>query len=290
MVKKVSSINLVSSLKEGDNPKSRWFTFNMTVAWFLRKAFEKKGVQCNFVNDRTLLLEEEADHTIVTSGMAMKFAREMPHYLKVLRKTTNGKLTVYLDADYKEWEKYFDIIFTVVELLPITSRTYYRYVGWGADPKYCYPDQDERAVFLDSLMHGYYDNKFNKIYDIYKKTLSALDLKVYNPWPRYHGSVRLLWYQVQELLRKSHYYCCTQLGESGLTRIEAATCGALLVVPRPLYRPRTMASLEHRIWDTEDDLIKILKTKTDPQAIRKKALAHSWDKVASRILKTLYEE
>ena len=136
-------------------------------------------------------------------------------------------------------------------------------------------------------MYEFYGGKFNKIYDIYKETLPKLRLKTYNPWPTYHGSKRLRWTQVQELLRKTHYYCCTQPGESGLTRIEAATCGALLVVPRPLYKPRTMASLEHRIWDTKADLVKILKTETDPETIRKKALEHSWDKVASRIINVL---
>ena len=36
--------------------------------------------------------------------------------------------------------------------------------------------------------------------------------------------------------------------------------------------------------ETEDELIDILSTETDVEAIRKKALEHSWDKVADRML------
>jgi len=229
----------------------------------------------------------------VISNIAMNFVAgthkavrgRTPSILSQLRKATKGKITIYLGADYPQWFQYFDHVFTVVK--PRSKNPKCVYAGWGADPKYCYPDQDEKAVFLDSLMYPFYGGKFNGIYDIYKKVLPTLGLKIYDPWPTYHGSKRLQWTQVQDILRKTHFHCCTQLGESGLTRIEAATSGALLVVPRPLYMPRTMASLEHRIWSTKEDLIKILKTETDPEAIRKKALQHSWDKVASRIIQTL---
>ena len=89
---------------------------------------------------------------------------------------------------------------------------------------------------------------------------------------------------MQKIIRKCHYYCCTQLGESGLTRIEAATSGALLVVPEALYRPRTMDSLECRMWRTRDDLLDILSTDVDVKANREKALVHSWDKVVERMI------
>ena len=72
--------------------------------------------------------------------------------------------------------------------------------------------------------------------------------------------------------------------EAGLPRIEAATCGALLVVPEGLYRPRSMDSLEHVRWRTKQELINALAVKTNPVKIRKRALEHSWDKVVKRML------
>ena len=287
-------INLISNIGEGSTLEDVG-NFNRTIAWFIHEALEKQGVDARLVRDRDLLTNPppEADHAIVISNIAMNFVAgthkavrgRVPSILSQLRKATKGKISIYLDADYPQWFKYFDHVFTVVK--PQSKDPKCVYAGWGADPEYCYPDQDEKALFLDSLMYEFYKGRFNPIYDIYKKVLPSLDIKVYDPWPTYHNSVRLLWTQVQDILRKTHFHCCTQLGESGLTRIEAATSGALLVVPRALYKPRTMASLEHKIWSTEEELIKILTTETDPTNIRKKALAHSWDKVASRILETL---
>ncbi len=292
-------INLISNFGE-DAKLENIRVFNHTVAWFLREALEKKDIEVTFVRDHDLLEKSppNADHTLVISGTAMYYVAGSPKTMRrypalrgktptirnKVKKATKGKIAVYLDADYPQWFEHFDYVFTVVKPRKHPKCVY---AGWGADPEYCYPKQDEKAVFLDSLMYKFYGGRFNKIYDIYKETLPALGLKTYNPRPTYHGSKRLPWTQIQDMFRKSHYFCCTGLGESGLPRIESATCGALLVVPKPLYRPRTMASLEHKIWDTKADLAKIRTTETDPEAIRKKALVHSWDKVAARILATL---
>ena len=306
MVKKARSVNLLTSLNVGTGLESRFFTFNMSVAFFLSKALRKKGVKCNIVHDRKVLTASKADHTIAISGISMLMLRgtgkggkeyseavkkKCRSYRGAVEKLTSGKIAVYLDADYSGWAEYFDHIFTVVKPRANAHKKYV-YAGWGADPEYCYPQQSgptrPRAVFLDSLMYGYYDGKFNKIYDIYKKTLPTSGLKVYNPIPKYRGSKRLKWTEMQKIFRKCHFYCLTQPGEGGLTRIEAATCGALLVVPRAFSKLRSVSSLEHRVWDTKADLVRILRTKTNPKTIRRKALAHSWDKTASRILKALY--
>ena len=307
MVKKVRSINLISNLKTEEGLNSRFFTFNMSVGFFLSKALRKKGVKCNIVNDQKLSTSPRADHTIAISARSLvklrgtdrggkEYSEEVKKkcrsYRIAVEKITSGKIAVYLEADYFGLAEYFDHVFTVAKPRANASEKYV-YAGWGADPEYCYPRQSgparPRAVFLDSLMYGYYGGKFNKIYDIYKEILPKCGLTVYDPIPKYHGIKRIKWTEMQKILGKCHYYCLTQPGEGGLTRIEAATCGVLLVVPRAFSKLRCISSLEHRVWDTEADLVKILKTKTNPKAIRKKALAHSWDKVAERILETLYE-
>ena len=225
-----------------------------------------------------------ADHTIVFSGVAMKYVRSNKNYLKMLRKTTRGKVNLWLDAAFGGWNKYFDHIFTVAK--PHGSPKYV-HVGYGADPKYCYPEQKERAVFLDSLMWGKYQGRYDKLYALYQKVLPALDLKVYSPIPVYNKSPRLPWPKMQEVRRKCHYFCVTQLGGFGLARIEAATCGSLIVQPRLLYKPALTVKLKMKVWNTREDLIKILETKTDVKAIRKRALEHTWDKAVGRIIKTL---
>lgn len=303
MVKKVRTINLISNLNTEEGLNSQFFIFNMSVGLFLSKALRKKGVECNIVHDRDFSAVAKADHTIAISGRSMLLLRgtsqggkeysnevkkQCRNYRRMVKNFTSGKIAIYLDADYSGWAEYFDHVFTLVKPMPNASKKYV-YAGWGADPEYCYPEHSEKAVFLDSLMYGYYKEKYNKIYDTYKEILPTSGLKVYNPIPKYHGTKRIKWTEMQEILRKCHFYCLTQPGEGGLTRIESATCGALLVVPEEFSNLRSISSLEHKVWKTKEDLSRILKTETDPQIIRKKALKHSWDKVASRILEALYE-
>jgi len=305
MIKKLRSINLISNLNTEKGLNSGFFIFNMSVGFFLGEALRKKGVECNIVHDREVSTAPRADHTIAISGRSMLMLRgtasggkeyskaikkKCRSYRSAVKKATRGKIAIYLDADYSGWAEYFDHVFTLVNPKPKASKKYV-YAGWGADPEYCYPQQSgpkrPRAVFLDSLMYGYYDNKYNKIYDIYKKTLPKCGLRIYDPIPKYHGIKRIRWTEMQKILGKCHYYCLTQPGEGGLTRIEAATCGALLVAPRAFSKLRSISSLEHKIWDTKEELVNILLTTTDVKAIRKRALEHSWDKVAGRIIDTL---
>jgi len=289
----MTSINLISNFGE-DAKLENVRVFNHTVAWFLRKALEKKGIEVRFVKEHDLLVNSppNADHTLVISAIGMhywagthRFVRgKTPTVRSKIRKATKGKVAVYIDADYGTWINQFDYLFSVIQ--PRSGNPKCVYAGWGADPEYCYPEQEERAVFLDTFNLKKPRGR-KSIYEIYEEVLPTLKIKVYRPKPFYHKDKRLNWPNFQKIMRKCHYYCCTQLGDSGLTRIEAATCGALLVVPNLLYKPRTMASLEHRRWTTKQGLIKILKTETDPEAIREKALKHSWDKVATRILNRL---
>jgi len=294
-------INLFSYNSEASTPDDL-FSFNQVVAWSLRKAFTKIGIETRFVGDEQFFREDipEADHSIVISGFVMKTIKDDPAFHQKVRDATKGKMTLYLDADYPNWWKVFDHVFTIVR--PTRLEKQYVYAGWGSDPNLFYPDQEEKAVFIDSLMYGQYGGRFNDIYDdimeifhisqkqlkgkkpvIHKTTVDGMKITVYLPIPLYRGN-KIYWSDLRHTQRKCHFYLCTQLGESGLTRIESATCGSLLVVPKPFLRPRTMDSMENVVYETKKELTEILKTKTDPQAIRKKALEHSWDKVVKRML------
>ena len=286
-------INLVSNLDE-DAQLNDIYIFNHTVAWFLREALKKRGVKGRLVRDADLLhsMPPKADHTLVISGTGRHYVAGL-HSVGIklgvdvrgkIQKTSSGKIGMYIDADYSQWFKHFNHIFTVVKPRK-TSPKKCVYAGWGADPECFYPDQDERALFLDSYRYGTHKGRFDYVYDIYKEALTETDIKIYNPSPVCNRNLRVPFTEYLNIMRKCHYYCCTQLGESGLTRIEAATCGALLVVPAGLYRPKTMASLEHKIWNTKEELLDILSTDVDVKLNRRRALEHSWDKVAGRVLK-----
>ena len=294
-------INLFSYNTEASTPDNL-FSFNQVVAWSLRKAFTKNGIETRFVGDEQFFRKDipEADHSIVISGFVMKAIRDDPALHQKVRDATKGKMTLYLDSDYAHWWKLFDHVFTIVE--PVRLEAQYVYAGWGSDPSIFYPDQDDKAIFIDSLTYEKHKGRFNDIYNdikdifhiseeqlegkkpvIHQTTVDGMEITVYLPIPSYRGNM-VPWSEFRHIQRKCHFYLCTQLGEGGLTRIESAKCGSLLVVPKPLLRTRTMDSFEHVVYETKQELIEILKKKTNPQAIRKKALEHSWDKVVKRML------
>lgn len=275
-------INLISNLDE-DAKLEQLYAFNQVVAWFLRDALEKLGHKCRFVKDHNNTIPL-ADHSIIISAIATTKMRSKPVYYNAVRKATTGKITLYLDSDFHGWDKLYNSVFTVTAPLPSSSKKFI-YAGWGADPTYCYPDQDEKTVFLDRHQNlSSHGQNQAQIWKTYQEVLPATGLKIL------HATRWMKWFEIQsQFFRKAHYYCCTQLGESGLTRIEAATCGALLVVPKLLYRPRTMGSLEHIIWETKEDLIAALKLETNPKEISEKAKKHSWNLVAQRIINRISE-
>ncbi len=280
-------INMICNL-DGDVKLNDLNAYNTVVAYFLREALLKRDVDGCLVKGRGLLEKppSKADHTIVFSNLAMNYVRSNPAYLKMLRKTTRGSVCLWLDASWAGWERFFDYIFCVAK--PYGGRPpQYVHGGYGADPRYLYPEQEEKAVFLDSLMWGKYKGKYDKIYKLYEEVLADLEIKVYSPVPVYNKSRRVPWLEMQAARRKCHFFLVTQLGGFGLGRMETATCGALVVQPKTLDRPWLNVDLKMKIWSSPEDLIKILEAPVDVAAIRKKALEHSWDKAAGRVLQTL---
>lgn len=273
-------LNLISNLDESVKLEDLR-GFNAAVAWFLHKSFEKLGYPSRLVADRNNNIPI-ADNTLMISAIGMVRMRTNPRYRAMVRRATKRKLAVYIENDIYVGYPY-DISFTVP---PPHNPKGFVWAGWAADPTHCYPDQAEKAVFLDKqYATRSIRTELAQIYHTYLRVLPTTGAKIY----RRDLIIRKMipWVDVQKIFRKCHFYCCTQYGEAGLTRIEAATCGALLVVPARLYKPRTMGPLPHAIWRNEADLRRIMATKTDPQAISGQARKQTWELVVRRIMARL---
>ena len=301
-------INIISNLGP-EHTINNLYNFNTVVAWHLHDAFDKLGIDSRLVNDNSIFKKDPpaTDHTLIVSSWAFvnftleRWPNDKEHqkvakrYTDRIRNSTKDKIAIYLDTNLHLYDKYVDLIFTVVEpLFPpendhlFSHKEKYIYAGWGADPTLFYPEQEERVAFVDVMEYNIYGERIHKIYRMIENAFKQIqDLKLVMPIHRIKGKKRLNFVELAKVTRTCHYYLCTQPGESGLTRIEAATCGALILAHKRLYYQRTIGSLEHIVWDTEEDLIKALNTKTDPQKIREKALEHSWTKTAERIIRRL---
>ena len=278
--------NIVADIKPGFNP-DLFFSFNQVVGWSLANALEQKGHEINIVDVRDPEIGKVpiCDHTIVTAGWSMKQIRKGEEYKRIIKENTRGKVCVYLDADLTQYDKWFDLVFTVVRPLTSSSDSYV-YAGWGVNPDLLFIEEEGPWIFLDSYcsdLPGY--GKMEPYYEIYDQVMSE---KLYFDQPiRQYTKLRLKWYQMRPFIRRAHHYCCTQLGESGLPRLEASYCGAILVVPDIIYKERTFGDLEYRTWSTKKELKQILLEVPDREAIRKKAMNHTWEKVVTRILNAL---
>lgn len=282
-------INLISSLSE-DSRLEAITSHNDVCAWFLHKALVEAGVDARLIKESRILKEvvPETDHTIVVSEAAYTRMRNEDRYTQRLRAPTIGKLTCYINTDkLKGNDRFFDYCFTHIGPVVYHPEKYIC-AGWGVSPDYSYPEQREKAAFLDSKnTQPRKMRKIGKVLQIYDRVLTKLDVKTHNLVVIYNKSGGLPYPNYQAILRKCHYFLCTHVGEGGLNWLEAAACGALLVVPRVLLRKRTLSLLNHRVWSTEEELVNILQEDVNIEANRQRALEHTWDKVAKRILDVL---
>jgi len=221
--------------------------------------------------------------------------------------STRGKTTLLIDSNFSYWDRYFDIVFTVATpTFPLdpTSEDFLRrygkesenkyflypekyiYAGWGADSDYCYPGKNEqKTIFVDGYETSTkYYNQCKKWYTIIDRVLKSLtDAKTHRIYDYSQGK-RNPWPIFQRMLRESHFYIDPQLGATGLTRIEAATCGCLIVSAKEMYGAWALDPLETACWETEDELREILARETKPQRIHERARVQTWNKVAKRII------
>jgi len=276
--------NIYSGVKNESDPET-FNSFNQIIAWELKNGLEQLGLDCNFVGMAQFKtgVIPMAKHSIVTAAAVTVNFRQNPKLLEKVKAATKGRLCMYLDADLRGYEEMYDRIFTVVPPLG-DAPPQFIYCGWAADPERFYPDQSKPALFMDTFVDTPKHKICKAVYRIYDEIVEETKLEVIRPFKYYNRSDRIPWPDHAALLRRSTFYCCTVNGESGLPRIEAATSGALLVVPTILFRARTMAKLECRIWETKDELLDILSSKPDHQAIRAKAMKQTWTQVAMRII------
>lgn len=273
-------INIVSGLNKNTTINDL-STHNEICAWFIEKALKEIDVDVMRTTQSELLSFEfpESDYLIIISNGLFARIIHSPEFAKSLKEKTRV-LASFLGSDVVNFNN-FDVHFTQVK--PRKSGAVY--AGWGADKAHCYPNQRDLIVFLDSYLQDKHASK--AIYDIYWEILNKLNVKVIHPSKTY-GDKRLPWPLYQSLMRRCKFFLQTQYGDDGgLNMWEASTSGVLLVSPYYIHSPRTFEGVEHRIWRTRKDLIRILNETTNPQEISGRASVNTWEKVAKRIMAEL---
>lgn len=274
--------NIISNLSGNPDPSTLW-SYNETIAFNLRRALRLRGHEVVLVSNRERHIGR-ANHTIVTSNLYLKLIKENPELYTELRRATAGNLCLWLDSDFGGWyTEMFDRILTVCRQSKRDPHLY-RFVGWAADGVMFRSEQSAPTVSVDSYMRGFYEGKFDALYDLIESAVQESGLPMLQPVSQYNAG-RVKWTQLAETYRRSTHYILTQPAFWGWTNIEAATCGALLLVHRDLDKPKTWPSqLNHRVYSSREELLALLHEPVDVAANRAVALENTWAAVADRVL------
>lgn len=208
------------------------------------------------------LLEVALDHPEavgVLSCFQAGFTRlkeRNPQQFKKIKRAFAGRLASIID--FVSFRKYADEhFFTVLppnkglkeKIKHFYSGASVHHLGWSADPKNCYPEPvDIPRVFLD---HGNYGGADHT--SVFVRALSALQndpslpafevffqgnngieaVALDGSWKseQYDRRAKVRWLDLQKVYRTCSIFCVTHRESAGLGAIEAAMCGAQLIVP-----------------------------------------------------------
>ena len=297
--------------------------FTGVQAFYLMREFRNRGVEMVFANPKhpnmidylTHLDGQGCDHVL---ALGLRWFTHQPKGCATILKTkTNGAVTMLHDGlvhDYlDEFMVGVDCTFMFRNDKLRTkewNRRYaknYCYIGWAADPEFLYPDQkaDELRILID---HPYYKSgtpdittavvndtvlfaqsgswreKFKTIRVRRLVNGGAEDVNFDKPDVRPFDRQHVPFGDIVREYRKSLVYCVTHKESVGLTCLELAYCGAMVVAPKGMiYQDRldTMRHVQYEgvraPWPNILDAINI-------KELAEMARKQTWGDVAERML------
>jgi hypothetical protein len=120
-------------------------------------------------------------------------------------------------------------------------------LGWCADPHHCYPQNNDKfTIFVDHAHYAGSDyttvilnacRALNEKYDfrvLIQTNNGVEDLEISKLWhnEQYVRANKIPWPEMMEAYRKTDLFCLTHIESAGLSSIEAAMCGARLLIPK----------------------------------------------------------
>jgi hypothetical protein len=199
-------------------------------------------------------------------------------------------------SDYPISESLADITFST-KVVEFGSASHH--IGWGADPELFVPSsKDPLSIFIDHTHYvpGEYDNtlwildqvkKLNVPHTIYRIGNNSVILDGHGPIEVFDrkGLPNKVY---RELLSKSSIFFPTHRESVGLSVLEAAMSGCLIVSKYGFIYRDLLETVHHLEYDQKTDLDwdQIL-SKVDSEKSREMALKCSWDHVFDRVMRKL---
>ena len=291
--------------------------FTGVQAFYLCRELRKRGVELSFINGKSkdplrYLADvdgKDCDHVL---ALGLRWFTHQPEGCATILKTkTKGAVTQLHDGLIHEYLNPYmlgvDCTFTFRDD-SVRTREWdryadkYHFIGWAADPDWLYPEQSskELRVLLD---HPYYKGGTPDITEAVTVdaclfasvakmpirvrrlvnggaedvTIKDAPLKIFNrehvPFP-----------DICREYRRTHVYMVTHKESVGLTCLELAMCGALVVAPAGMIYQDRLDTVRHILYEGVRAPWHRILPAINIKASAEMAREQTWDKVVDRML------
>ena len=183
-----------------------------------------------------------------------------------------------------------------------------RYIGWAADPRICWPGQpdDELRILVDHPLYGDRTDATRAVltdlhafvhHGRWRKDWSAVrvrqildgdiaDIDLFDPKVAPYKRMHIPYADICREYSETHIFMPTHQEGVGLSALETAMAGALVVAREGFIAPDRLKTIRHLVykdvapWGVVVDSI-------DVRASRTKAVENSWAAVAKRMIEHL---
>lgn len=294
--------------------------FTGIYAFYLMRELRKRGVDLYFVdgknkNPQKYLAEidgADCDHAL---ALGLRWFTHQPEGCATILKTkVAGAVTQLHDGlvhDYLvPWMANVDCTFTFRD---DSTRTRdwaryadrYHYIGWAADPEVLYPEQSAsqlavlldhafykggqpditEAVTVDATMFGHCTLWRDKPIKVRRLVNGgAEDVTINDPPLKVFQREHVPFPDIAREYRRTHIFFVTHRESVGLTCLELAYCGALVVAPKGMIYPDRLATVRHIEYEGVRAPWGMIFEQLNIRASAELARVQTWDRVADRML------
>jgi hypothetical protein len=243
------------------------------------------------------------DHIISVEQRGFYNRKRIQFLMSGIRKKIAGKITTICDNN--QIVGFEDMVYYAV---PDKERKGSKYVGWAADPQMCYPEQNPNTIriLIDHSYYGSPDKNPDRSEDIIRQTIAFAKnykekpllvrrficggvetLSLDNPKFEIYNRNGLYYPDACAEYRKSDIFIVTHAESMGLSVLESAMSGALILSPKSFIRKSLLEPLHHIEFSKEIPWDQV-KNSLDANRSFKNASKFSWQKIAKDIATDLY--
>lgn len=279
-------------------------------SYYLRKEMDKRGIETipcrglgvNESDDKyeKLINIPKGDHLISVEQRGITTRKQHPCVLKRMRESISGKITSICDNNILIGDE--DLLFYAV---PAPEKPKSIYVGWAVDHSMCFPQKDPNVLRI-LIDHSLYvaNNNVDCSIPIFKDVMNFANLYKERPVivrrfisggietcdanskPEIYNRKGLNFRDAAAEYRKSDIFIVTHPESMGLSVLESAASGALVLSQEGFIKPELINDLNHLIYRGNIPWGVVLKMINHKESYTR-TLKYNWSGIVDKMIKEL---